>query len=327
MPKLNFFWLSGDRFLCVERKKHIIQELKLKSSWNVKNIEEMESADDFCQTLRCSSLFDQSKEIYVYVGDIPEPKKTIKQIESVCADKYFILITDKYDKRSVLYKAFGDYIEDYEIVVENGIPNSKIKDKFTKILKQLSEWTGSDDIFDLVYAHCNYDYGQTVNELKKIILFSKTVKQDQVKDLLCDKELPEIGELTEALKKLDKKNALKIIYEMLELENIDDFFMLVSSAVLELYTFLSYCAMAKDAGNQSQQDIANYIAQCYSKSGLPQTPERIYNRLYFFTDCVKNLQSQKIYTSLKVIENSIRDCLLKKFPLHFILPNMINQIC
>jgi DNA polymerase III delta subunit len=322
----NVYWLVGDRYACIERSKGIIKSITNGQEWNIKDIGGLE-ADFFCSELRKENLFGTENTIFIHDGTIPEPKKTIPFIKKIGQNKVLIVIEETVDRRTIFFKEFESFLEEYPSVVSNNIVNRKIMPQAKNLIKNVVNWKGSDEVFDTIFSVCNYDYGMTINEIEKIITYNegKDLKfPQQLANILSKSDDAPVYDIVDAIKKKKVNESLKYINELGE--DIEDCAMLILSILLEHYTFLSFCLMAVEEGYRNQYDIAEFVSKNYIKNGKEQNIETIDNRLFYFKDELARTSLDKCMLKIKAIENAMDDFILKKGTCKYIFTRLISKI-
>ena len=330
--KTNFFWLIGDRFVCVERKKEIIKQFneRMGRESSVKYIDEEVSIDTFASMLKTKNLFGSDDLVVVIDGKLPDPKKSKHILENLPDNKIVILIQSSVDGRSSEYKNFKEYIEEYPLVWSGKIPDKKAIGFARNLIKGFLDWKNSDDMFEMIFSICDFDYGKTVNEVIKIkTYFSGEIPEsiEEVRALIPTSNNPQTESLMDCIKKRDKKRAIEIFHEMELSMDISEYYMMFLYAILEQFTFLFFCCAANESGYKDREAVADFIVENKIKKGEVQERSRVANRLYYYEDIYKNNTSEYYALGISSIEEAMKSCLLGEYSHHFSMTKLINTIC
>lgn len=324
----NFFWLTGDRYLCVERKKAIISDLNSDESWIVEDLSSFDNADDFCSNFVSFDLFGTNKKICVRDGSLPEPKKTVDAILEMPKDRVLILIEDRVDKRTSLYKKMSQNLEEYHpVVVGDRVDYKKIKGA-SKIIKKMISWKGDDKIFDAVFSMCDYDYGRTINEIEKIYLFTDGEIGDDfdISEIVSSSNRPEVDVLVENIREGDIKSSLETLSKIYQVIDIETRFMEILGAVLESHLFMLFCKMANESGSYSPNDVGEFVSKIMQKKGKNVDAYTCSKRYYFYRDCLRERKIRDICKSISKIEQAYKNLIIKKFNVKYIFNKLIFEI-
>lgn len=325
-----FHWLTGDRFACYSAKDRLIARYKKDKVWNVRNLDTIEDPNEFCARINASELFGTNNFIYIHDGPVPDPIKVSTFIEKLPDNKVLIVIEGSIDKRNKMYKTFGSKITEYPLVKnEKGYLNKDSIPMAKKVIKSLSEWSGSEEVFDQIFFACDYDYGKTVNEIKKLITYNDgnpPTSIDDVKDIICINESPDIEKLKSSLNEKDVKNSLSICSDILNDADIDNYILLIVSALLENYTFLFYIRKAIEDGAKSESDISSYVAENWQKFGMKQDYGVISRRLYFYRKHIPKFTTSFLANALTKLNETFENAMFKRYSNQYLLNNLVWEL-
>ena len=174
MSNKNFYWFSGDRYLSLFGKKRLLEKLsKDGEKWDIQNVSEL-NADKIYSVMLNIPLFGAANIAYVHDGNLPDADRMCSFLQRLQNNRAFILITDKVNKNSKLYKNMKNRLKFFD----NDIEKNK------NILKKIATfWNGSDEVFDFVYKNCRYDTGETMSELEKISIYFNGQKVSEISDI------------------------------------------------------------------------------------------------------------------------------------------------
>lgn len=328
----NIVWIAGDRYLCVEKKKEIINNLKKKNSYSVKSLDNFDDTDSFCSESQTTSLFGEENFIITYDGEFTDLNKVIKFIENSNSVNFYIFthLGKNIDKRKREYTLLKDYLIEFPIIMsERGTPSRDSIDKAKFMICDFIDWKGGDSVFSEIFKICNYDYGMTINEIKKIRDYNDGKdpnKIEEVLPILCSPISPEVFDLIELIKKGDLKGSLKKYNEIEFIYDIEDYGMGIISLIEENYSFLLTCSLAVESGNRSQESIADYISKNWKKNNRDQDYNSIYRRLFYYKDVIENPDSKKYLYCQIIIEKALKSFILKEKSYHYIFNRLITSI-
>jgi len=328
----NFFWLTGDRFVCVERKKEIIKKFRERrgKDCSVKYIDEEVSVDILASMLKTHNLFGSEDLVVVIDGKMPDPKKSKYLLENLPDNKIVILIQESVDGRSSEYKNFKEYIEEYPLIWSGKIPDKKAIGFARNLIKGFLDWKNSDDLFEVIFSTCDFDYGKTVNEIVKLkTYFGGEIPEslEEVKSLIPSANNPQTESLMDCIKKKDKKKAIEIFHEMELSLDINEYSMMFLYALLEQFTFLFFCCAAYESGYKDRYSVADFIVDNKIKKGEVQDRNKVANRLYYYEDIYRNNTSEYYALGISAIEEAMKSCILDEFSHHFSITKLLNTIC
>ena len=310
-----FFWLIGDRFACLDAKNRIIKKLRLSSPWGIRLLEPCDTANEFCLKISENEFFGEDNLIYVCLDPIPEPNKTTDFINNLPEHKCLILIEEKVDRRTKMFKKLGSLIKEFPIIKDSrGIIQKKLIPNAKKIVKSISDWKGPEDIFDKIFHQCDYDYGKTVNEIEKIKIYlnSDSINlADNIDEILSIKETPDIDLFIEALNRKEKKQAFFYCEKMLNNPSIEDNLILIISALIENYMFLFHYRSALDQKITNDKQIGEYISNIWYKNGRPVDPVSTSNRLYFYKEIIRRMSIDYIANAMLLLGWAFEEAILK----------------
>lgn len=324
------YWLTGDRYACLYAKDVYIGRHKKEKPYAVRYIDDVETANEFCQKINAQELFGPTNFIYVYDGSIPEPVKTTEFIEALPDNKILIVIEERPNKITKFYKKFSDKIKEFPMIKnDQGYVDRKNIDQAKKIIKVMAGWDGPDEIFDIILFESDYDYGRTVNEIQKLKVYLGE-KQDwsieSISPILSRSELPDIERFKDSLNEKNVQVSMETINEIVDGSDIDANGMLVLSALIENFTFLFYARLAIEQNCDNDFKISEFIADNCIKKGYRTDPSIISKRLFFYKKYLNNYTSKKITYILGRLSNAIDMFILKECSNHHIFNRLVWDI-
>lgn len=330
----KIYWLVGDRFVCIERKKDIVRCLQKENNWISENINTISNADEFFSNVLLRDLFGSENKICICDGPIPEPKKSVDVIANLPDNRKLIIIEDKIDKRTVMYKRYSSDIEEYPQVIKPGslfgIDYTKIESA-KKIIKKIVNWSGADETFNAIFSACDYDYGRTINEINKILIYTEGRYPKDISEIysiLSSPRRPEVNRLVDAV---NNRNAVESFQILNNLYDVMDFAtsegpMDIISVILESHIFMLYCKMANDSGYFLPQEVGEYVSKIMKKKGENINSVSASKRYYFYRDCVKKRKLEDISKSISKIESAYKNVIIRKFNSRYIINKLIFEI-
>ena len=220
----NIYIVYGkSKFLINKKIKKILKEAKInfdKISYDFDNAD----LNFIFEEVSMQSLFSSNKAIiisnsYFLTGKKVQDKEKIEQIKDIVTSVlesniiFFTVITEKLDSRKKIVKELSEKAEVIEI---NDLTESELKNMISKICSAKKYKIDNQTISKLI-KNTDYNVGLIYQELSKLMtytIYSKDIVYDEVKDLLFFEEKEEIFDLTGAIMKYNKKDAL-IAYEKL----------------------------------------------------------------------------------------------------------------
>ena len=164
----NIFWLVGNPSICIHRKKKILEKYPDHVIYNIEEKDENKIVRLF---LEPSIWEDSKRKAYILNGYPKNQKKTVPIILSKANEDLLIVITDKIDKRSILYKKLDIKKESYPDAMDKyGNIDKAVLKKNKKIVSKISKWEDQDSL-DYIFAKSNNDAARALSEIDKIQTF------------------------------------------------------------------------------------------------------------------------------------------------------------
>jgi len=303
----NLYWLCGDRFICIERKNEIIGAIEEESQTTVYDITGLD-ANGIYASINEGSVFDKSRQIFIHDGQIPDIKKLTGIVSAIPDGKTLIIIDSSHssvsstvDRRTVMYKKFKSNLELFEPVLQKtGFPSKKLIPQGKDLIKRFSNWKGSDSTLTKIFRMCGYDYGSTVQEIRKIRIFvnSDTRAMDAI-GIVSGNQLSATENIVDAIFDGDLERSLEETYQIFINDDYDDGFMSFTGGILESLAFVAHCRMAKDRGYEDPEKIGEYVSEIWSKNGRPVDAMSVKKRLYFYKKRVDEVKLDQIFLAIK----------------------------
>lgn len=327
--KRRYFWLTGDRFACVERKNVIVEKLKQLSDFHVEYLEGDIDIDYFQKIIKTENLFGPKNIIYILDGKLPHTKKTISIISNIPSDKRVIHIEEKSPiKNTSFYKEFKDYLEEYATAGrKNFLPRQKKLD-IKNVTKKICKWEGPEDLFDKIFESAGYDYGCTVNEINKIRLYTgeEYPSIEDIQEALYVEKDHDFMKLVDLIKRQKREEALFLLENLNKGKHIQNNFMVILASLFETYTFLFYGCVAKENGHNTQDGICQYIIDHWRPGGERKDPHKTNNRLFYDLNIIKKNHSSDFARRIKEVRNAMNDCLESKYTHKYIFSKLICKV-
>lgn len=333
----NFYWLAGDRYVCVCRKNDIIGDYKKLGEWDIVSFSTTDP-DVFASTINKQALFGDKKTIFVHDGSVPEPAKTMGFIEKLKKTKVLIVLEgdpedyndSKVDKRSVMYKKFKDQLEDFPIVMQsNGYPDKNLIPVAINIIKMITQTNINEKILKELFENSGYDIGRTVNEIEKIDVYvgDKKIKSlDDVKLILSQKGDPTIDKIKNYLNKGELPNAFKEANWVMDNFDIYKLFMGLFGAIIDNFTYVMYCKLAISSGCKTPKDIGLFISEHWIKNDKKVDANTAERRYYFYKDTVERLELKNILHILKLADIATQNFIMKRATPRFLVNFFLRDI-
>jgi len=326
----NIYWLVGDRYVCIERKKQIIETLQEQEKIDVENLTGL-NVDQIYSSMTQEYLFGVQKTIYVHDGEIPDINKIVKFLSSFPKNKTLIVVEDTVDKRKIMYKKFKNNLEEYVSVVQkNGFPDKKLIPKSLKMIKIVSNWEGDEKVLEQIFKESQYNFGITLQEIAKIMIYRNGDPINDIKEvdgILCRNEIPDVSEVMDEIILGNHVEALKKTKNIFNLVDVDEFFMQFIGSLVESLTFIAHICLAQESGKQSKQEVSEFMTDTLIKDGKKGNPQTIKNRLYFYQDKAKWKKSENALKAVSEAESAVEEFIMKKGTTKYIINRFVARAC
>lgn len=310
----NFYWLYGDRFLCVNRKNEIVSELQKRSPHRVESFGPVDSANEFCSKLSQGSLFGAENVIYYYDGSVPEPAKSTSFIEKLPSNKTLIVVEPSIMKMSTLFKKLGKNSENFPLVYDGRRVDHQARKEIFEILNQIVKCEKS--ILSFIFEKCDFDPGRTCSEVEKVTTYlGRAPKElEDLRYILSVSDDINVNILTDALRENKIVNAIKIINDMYENSDFESQTIPIIGAIRENIEYQLYCRMAIDEGNTDIKDIALFVEKNVTKPESGGKSKKFFsqsviNRWYYYQKIVLSSSTDKISKQLVATKKAYDDCI------------------
>lgn len=325
----TFFWLFGDRFLCVHRKNELIYNFTIEHDFEIVEFTS-QSASDFAATINQRDLFSGQK-IFIHEGSLPEPEKLVDFIENI-KDILIVLEDFKYSKidgRKVLTKKYKQNIEFFESVLgENGFPDKKKIPEAVKRIQSIVPGKASDEIVEYLLSVSDYDYGKTVNEIEKASIYVGDYidKKTQISKILSGSNAPNIEKLTSYIANKQVEKTFKIVQDIVDNFSIDEFFMGITGLLSESFNFTMYCRMARDNDLIRNSDVGNFVAQNWRKKGRAVDAISSANRYEYYKPMAANSDVKYLSHVISEIEKCNREFIAGDYSGEYLIKRLLVEI-
>jgi hypothetical protein len=324
----NLYWLAGDRYVCIRRKKDLLTSLNSQKEYDIIEFTST-NADEFASMLNRRAIFGNQKKILVHDGSVPEPSKTSGIIKKLSSDKILIVIEgnpestspfSKIDKRTQMYKTFSSNIEEFDSVIQdNGYPDKKKIPKAIEIIRFLSPIVVSDDVIKILLEKMDYNIGRTCNEIEKLSIYVDSIKDfNKISHLVSEKTDPAIDKLLEKINNKDFKNAIIDLNYIIEYFNFDLLFVPFFINFIDAYTFMMHCKLANMSNVFTAHDIGLFVSEHWIKNGKNVDAYSSEKRYFVFKNYIDKLDIDYIIHALKCAEKSIEENITKIGPPRYI---------
>ena len=334
----NIHWLVGDRFVCAFRKNAIIKEISKDGGWEVVEFTS-ETSDAFLSTINQSSVFGNEKYIFVHDISLPEQAKTVPFLEKIGDNKVLIVMegdgqsTSRPDKRTSMYKKYGDRVKFFEPVIQvNGFPDKSLIPKAINILNIIIEDKHhkkiNQSLLKELFERTKYDFGKTINEIdKSCIYLSKMPESIKEINNILSRDNKTVDEVVGMIIRKDCYGAIKVLNEIMNNEdNIDNSFMLFLYSLAENITFMLHCKSAIENGISSQQKIGEYVSDHFLKKDKKVDAFSSEKRYYIMKDLIDGYDTKLLVLINSKIEESICNFTIRSLPRKYVLNNLLTDI-
>ncbi len=328
----NIWWVSGDRFLATTKKEYVIAGLNKNKSWTVKDISDIEDSNDLAKIVCPTDLFDINPTVYIYEGKtLPDADLCFSIIENSDEDKAFIIITKTVDNRTKFTKLFKKYLTEFLPVRDSlGFINDKLLEIGMQRCKKLSNWKGSEDVFNAIMENSEHDYGCIINEIEKLRIYSLKSDEDiSIEDfnkIGCIRE-SQYTDLLNSIKERDLLKSMNIITEMEE-EGVDrNAWIPALYLILESFDLFMFCKFFDPLVNKNEYTVGVYITKLWTKKGLNVHSGAIGFRYIKDKKYIIKRTNESILNSIAAINKAILNLIYKKDLNHInIIKDLIFKI-
>ena len=317
MEEKNIYWLCGDRFVCIERKKQIIETLQDKEDIDVEDLTGLNGTEVYSE-MNKDYLFGLNKTIYVYDGEIPDINLLEGFLQKLPKSKYLIIINaaidgkKAVDKRKTLYKKFNQFIEEYVPVIQDGFPDKKLIPKALGMIKSVSGWSGSEEVLADIFKWSGYDYGSALQEIAKYYIYYDKIESLKERDsIVCKNEVLDTDDLLNYIIAGKHTLAIEMAKDILDSVNIEEDFMQIVLSLEEHFSFLAHCCLAQEHGKKTPDDISDFVAETWIKNGKKNNSQSVKKRLFFYRDRMIRTRSNSVFLAITEAENAV-DCFIGK---------------
>jgi len=328
----NLFAFQGDRFLCSKARDDAISSLAKDSSWEVKIITEPITASNFTWTVNSNEVFGTKNKVFVLDEIMPEPAEDIipllKNLSKTRALIFLFTEKQKLDKRTKIGKLLSEEVKYFPSMFnDKGYLDEKQLEKSKPIIREMVGWNGSDECLDFIIEKCDYQYGATINEIEKINTFLGYDPKclSEIKDIICMNDLVRMEPVFEKIKKRDLVGSLNLMQEILEGDQFRTYYMMFFLGLLDNFSFMLYCKMAKESGSGELDELVNFVSENYIKAGKKMLTQTVRGRYFFVKDHLKYWNISELQFAISKIEDSIKACLLGIRSDRFIVENFLAQ--
>jgi DNA polymerase III delta subunit len=325
----TFFWLFGDRYLCVHRKNELLYAFGVEHDFEIVEFTST-SASDFASVINQRDLFSGQK-IFIHEGSLPEPEKLVDFIENI-KDVLIVLEDCKYsrpDNRKAMVKRYKQSIEFFESVIgDNGFPDKKKIPEAVKRIQSIVPGKTSDDIVEYLLSVSDYDYGKTVNEIEKASVYVGDYidKKTQILKVLSGSNAPNIEKLTSYIANKQVEKTFIIVQEIINHFDINELFMGIMGLLSESFQFCLYCRMAKDNDLVRNSDVGNFVAQNWRKKGKPVDAIASANRYEYYKPMVANSDVRHLNHIIGCIEKVNKEFIEKTYHGEYLIKRLLVEI-
>lgn len=202
-----------------------------------KEYKQVDTIEQLPKLMQFKSLF-QTNTTYV-TKDPKAIKLTKEQVESLTQKNRLIILTDKVDKRSALYKTFRQHVVEFHKLTI---------DKLVPYIRKRIEVDSQSAIAIAVY--CNLNITQIELEIDKLKRLEQEVTIDLIKQVITPPLEDAIFEMIDGIMQKDIQTAIGILTDMLELKESP------IKIISILYTKVRQVFMIQAMQHQSDKVIA-----------------------------------------------------------------------
>jgi hypothetical protein len=334
MEKKNIFWLSGDRYICIERKKKIVKNFLAKGNWELTSFT-CSDINSFFGKINTNSIINDKNQIFVHNGSIPNVQKNLKRVLNLSKNKALIVIEGNPEKIShsskpKFHAKIKQYLEHYEPMIgKNTFVNKSAVPTMIKFIKKITKSKISNENVEEILKHCKYNTGSTINIINQIALYkgnNEITKKDIEKNFITFED-NRIESVIKGLSIRDIHVTMDAFEMAIEESNFDKLYMLYFSAIIEYFTLVMYCRLAIDSGVRGESSIGDFVSDKWIKKGQNVNPYSISTRYQIYKEQIDNMSLKESLWILQLANEAIEKFISGKFPTKYIVGFFVKNAC
>ena len=334
MEKKNIFWLSGDRYLCIERKNKIVKNFLAKGNWEL-NAFSCNDINTFFRKINTNPIINDKNQIFVHDGSVPDIKKNLKRTLNLSKNKALVIIEGNPEKISNSDKPkfhikIKQHLEHFEPMIgKNTFVNKSAIPAVINYIKKITKSKITNSNIEEILRYCKYNTGSTINVIKQINLYKKSeeITKKDIEENFLTFEDTRIEEVIKGLGIRDFNITMESFGMAIEESNFDKLYMLYFSAIIEYFTLVMYCRLAIDSGIRGDGSIGNFVSKQWIKKGKNVNPYSISTRYQIYKEQIDNMSLKESLLILQLANEAIEKFIGGNLPTKYIVGFFVKNAC
>jgi hypothetical protein len=329
MTDKNVYILVGDRFSCISKKKHILNDLsKNGTKWITQDVTKNKK-EEICNIINSCPIIGPNCIALIHEGFPSDSKSIFDILSKIQKDLAFFIIFDSIGKGNKIPKDFEENIIKIESVLDqNGYIDYK---KINLVKKQIMndiKWEGAENIFDYIFSSCGYDTGNTISEIEKIRIFlgrNNINSIDEISKILFKTKINTVDDFLTYIFEKDIIGCLEIYNNKDLMESIEKNAYGFFFSIADKIRIISSCFLEIEKGETQNREIFKTVSEIL-------TVDKKYNEYYIgmvfnkFSKYKNKIELNRLFHLEKSAIKSLEDITYSKLNNRYIFNRFITEV-